>query len=74
MKPGDVVMFTDHGPYKRWFYGKIGTIYNAVGRNVSVRWLMPVSYIDMKNVTKSNFSADYFTLMRASDESRRFDI
>ena len=70
MKVGDVVMFTDEGRYKEWFYGKIGTITSAVGRGVSVQWLSPVTYLTMRHVTTSNFSADYFTLMRANNESR----
>jgi|TARA_Y100000310_G_scaffold300492_1_gene336205 hypothetical protein len=65
MKVGDIVMFTDKGRYKKWFYGKIGTITSAVGGGVSVQWMYPVAYLDMRRVTTSNFSADYFTLMRA---------
>jgi hypothetical protein len=53
MKVGDIVMFTDKGRYKKWFYGKIGTITSAVGGGVSVQWMYPVAYLDMRRVKTS---------------------
>lgn len=64
MKPGDIVMFTDTGPYAKWFFGQLAEVVNYThhteGRSsCRVKWLEPVKYFDSHS-TISDFSSDKF--------------
>jgi hypothetical protein len=69
MKVGDTVIFLDQGTYKRWFYGKIGTIEKINNSSCRVRWQSPVKYASCGFATPySHFNNSCFRVLKYEEK------